>query len=598
MAFAETANLAVKLTLGGNFTSQMAKASRSLKTFDKDASRAFRAGQQIGTGIKRGAYIAAAGIGVLATQVGFGLDQLIQLEKLTAQTNATLKSTGGTAGQTADSIRNLAEKYEGLNATVDDKVIQSGENLLLTYTAVTKDAFEPALAAALDLSTALGTDLNSAVKTVGKALSDPAKAMGRLARQGIVLTAEEEKQIKAHLKNNKTLEAQRVVLGALDKRYGGSFLAKGNTIEGKVAKFGDAVEDLQKNLAVALLPAVSNIADALNDLFRDESVIKATEELGRDIGKLFSKDNIKNGIDALKEGFTFMKSIVGPIAAVVGTAVKAFTSLDPIVQKLLVGGFAVNKLTGGLVTNVIGAAADVVFKKLGLMTVAAGVVNVSGPVAGLPGAGGGVPGTIAKGAPLGIAATGIGIAAAATIGGVIGGAVARTVGEVVNPGLIGKIDRGETPLGQRDPRRFNSNGQVVAETKEDLERIRDTSITQGEKTRSAFNAQAEKQKAAIQAAATKNTTDAERIKSQVSTSGSRTVSEVQANAARVTGATSINTATTSSGTAQIVAAVKSIDLNIQPTTINQYSVPQSRYGPDSGSRNGNRDAGNVGVHGR
>jgi hypothetical protein len=51
MAFAETANLAVKLTLGGNFNSQMAKASRSLKTFDKDASRAYKAGQQIGTGI-------------------------------------------------------------------------------------------------------------------------------------------------------------------------------------------------------------------------------------------------------------------------------------------------------------------------------------------------------------------------------------------------------------------------------------------------------------------------------------------------------------------------------------------------------------------
>lgn len=95
MAFAETANLAVKMTLGGNFTSQMAKASRAARGFDKDASRAYKAGAQIGTGIKRGAYIAAGGIAFLATQVGFGLDQLVELERLGTQTNSVLKSNCG-----------------------------------------------------------------------------------------------------------------------------------------------------------------------------------------------------------------------------------------------------------------------------------------------------------------------------------------------------------------------------------------------------------------------------------------------------------------------------------------------------------------------
>jgi hypothetical protein len=592
MAFAETANLAVKLTLGGNFNSQMAKASRSLKTFDKDASRAYKAGQQIGTGIKRGAYIAAGGVAFLATQVGFGLDQLVELEKLAAQTNATLKSTGGTAGQTADSIRNLAEKYESLNATVDDKVIQSGENLLLTYTAVTKEAFEPALAAALDLSTALGTDLDSAIKTVGKALSDPAKAMGRLTRQGIILTKSEEDQIKAHLKNNKTLEAQRVILGALDKRYGGSFLAGGNTTAGKVAKFGDAIEDLQKNLAVALLPAVSNIADALNELFRDKTVIQATEELGAEIGKLFSKQNIKNGIDALKEGFTFMKSIVGPIASVVGLAVKAFTSLDPIVQKLLVGGFAVNKLTGGLVTNVIGAAADVVFKKLGLMTVQAGVVNVAGPVSGMPGAGGGA-------SALGILPI-ASIAAAAAI--VVDQVTREANTAIADQGFTGKFEvpgSGFLPFGIEASLKNIATALSLLDQngKQATDKATQTSVTQGEKTRSAFNAQAEQQKAAIAAAANKNTTDAERIKGSVTTTGQRTVAEVQANAARVTNATAVNTGATQSGTAQIVSAIHSIDLTVQNTTISKTTTIQKRYGPVGGSRNDSRGDGFFGNGG-
>ena len=400
---ADTANLLVKMSLGGNFQSQIGKATKGVQKFDREASRAFKAGGQIGTGIKRAAALAAVGVGVLVTQIGFGLDQLIQLESLTAQTNAALKSTGNTAGQTADSIRNLAEKYEGLNATVDDKVIQSGENLLLTFTAINKKAFEPALATSLDLSTALGTDLNSAIKIVGKALSDPAKAAGKLTRAGIILTKSEQKQIAAHLKNNDTLGAQGVVLAALNKRYGGSFLAGGNTTAGKVAKFGDAIEDLQKTLATALLPAIGHIADGLNELFRDPATIAAAERIGKKIGELFSPKNIKDGIATLKSGFSALKAIAGPIADVVGAAVKAFASLPPEIKTLLVGGFAVNKLTGGLVTNIFGGIAEAIAKsfiKAPLVNVQGAVVNVNG-AAGVPGVPGG-PGGATPGGKVGL----------------------------------------------------------------------------------------------------------------------------------------------------------------------------------------------------
>jgi hypothetical protein len=409
MAFADTANLIVKLSLGGNFESQLSKVTRQLKGFDKDATRGYKAGAQIGTGIKRGALLAAAGVGVLATQVGFGLDQLIELESLTAQTNAALKSTKGVAGQTAASIRTLAERYEGLNATIDDKVIQSGENVLLTFTNVRKQAFEPALAAALDLSVAMKQDLSTSVLQVGKALNDPVKGITALRRAGVQLSPVQEKQIKQFVKQGKTLDAQKVILKELNKEFGGSFLAGGQTTAGKVAKFGDAIEDLQKNLATALLPAVSNIADGLDKLFRDPATIKAVGDLGKDIGALFSPENISKGIGLLKDGFGALKAIAGPIASVVGTAVKAFTSLPPELQKALVGGVVVNKLTGGLVTNVFGGIADAIAKsfiKAPLVNVTGGVVNVGG---GIPGGGGGLPSVP------GAAAGGLGIAGLAQV---------------------------------------------------------------------------------------------------------------------------------------------------------------------------------------
>src|SRR6185369_15706388 len=94
-----------------------------------------------------------------------------------------------------------------------------------------------------------------------------------LRRAGVQFSPEQEKQIKRFVRQGKVLDAQKVILGELNKEFGGSFLAGGATTAGKVAKFGDAIEDLQKNLATALLPAVSNIADALNTLFRDPETI-------------------------------------------------------------------------------------------------------------------------------------------------------------------------------------------------------------------------------------------------------------------------------------------------------------------------------------
>ena len=74
MALAETANLIVKLSLAGNFASKLGAAEKSLGRFgtklDQTESRAYRAGQQIGTGIRRGLGIAAAGVGILAVTGG------------------------------------------------------------------------------------------------------------------------------------------------------------------------------------------------------------------------------------------------------------------------------------------------------------------------------------------------------------------------------------------------------------------------------------------------------------------------------------------------------------------------------------------------
>jgi len=394
LALGETARLIASLELDAR------KFQKSLKAADaslsKTEGRAYHAGQQIGTGIKNGLKIAAAGVGFIAANVTLGIDSLIKLEQAQAQTNAVLKSTGGIAKISAAEVGRLAEKYEALNATVGDEVIRSGENLLLTFTNIRGKAFEPTLAAALDMNTALGggpEGLAGTIRLLGRALDNPEKGLTLLERRVGKFTDSEKKHIKQLLKANDTYGAQRIILDKLNKKYGGSFLAQGNTTAGKVAKFTDAIDDLQRALAEALLPAIGDIADALSELLRDPATQSGIRDLGKDIAGIFSKGNIKAAakiigdvIAGIRDAAPTIKSGLGAAADLIGKVVDAFQKLPPDVQKLAIGALAVNKLTGGLITNLAGALLGGALK-----TITAGNVTVIGASVtggGVPGAGG------------------------------------------------------------------------------------------------------------------------------------------------------------------------------------------------------------------
>jgi hypothetical protein len=372
MAAAETARLIASLELKDQFSKQLGAAEGKLgsfgKTLDHTSGRAYRAGTQIGTGIKAGVAIAVAGIGVIASQVAVGLNSLVKLDDVVTQTNAVLRSTKGAAGENADAIRDLANKYEDLNATIDDTVIQSGENLLLTFTNIRKQAFEPTLLAALNMNQALGggeAGLQGTIQKLGKALNDPVKGLTALGRVGITFTKQQKDQILTAVKAGDTFKAQGIILAELNKRFGGSFLAGGTTTTGKVAKFRDAIDDLQRTLATALLPVLGKVADKLSTFLNDPKVVKAVSDLGNSIAGLFSDENLAEGgkilgtlFDTAKAAAPVLRGAAEAMLGIVKTAVGLFRSLPEGIQQLAIGAFAVNKLTGGLVTNIAGGIFD------------------------------------------------------------------------------------------------------------------------------------------------------------------------------------------------------------------------------------------------
>jgi hypothetical protein len=392
MGLAEQAELAVKLTLKDELSRGLTGITGRIQRLDVIANATARGGlSKIGaglaTGIKRGAILAAGGIALLTTQVKAGIDSLVELELVTNATNAVIESTGGVAGITADKVRELAEQYEDLT-TIDDKVIQGAENVLLRYRNITEEGFEPAIAAALDMSVAMGTDATAAARTLGRALNDPAQGLTALTRLGITFTDEEKERIETLQESNRTHEAQLIILDKVNAMFGGQAAAAADSYAGDVARVQDAVEGLQQSLARALLPALRRISERLNAFLRDPAVIQGIEDLGEKIAGFFTDANVDAAAGGIRRVFGYLSQLpwdtirqgLQVSARAAQAAVDAFNSLPPGVQGALITLLAANKLTGGLVARGLGELAAVALKSL--THINAGHVTVVGPVAG------------------------------------------------------------------------------------------------------------------------------------------------------------------------------------------------------------------------
>lgn len=81
----------------------------------------------------------AAGLGALVYTLHTGITEFTDHAKVAAQTGAVLKSTGGAAHVTAKHVDELAGALLEKSG-VDDEVIQSGENMLLTFRNIRNEA--------------------------------------------------------------------------------------------------------------------------------------------------------------------------------------------------------------------------------------------------------------------------------------------------------------------------------------------------------------------------------------------------------------------------------------------------------------------------
>lgn len=218
--------------------------------------------------------VAAVGPALAGLAVGAGIKQFIDDARESARvgrlTEQVIKSTGGAAKISADQVGDLATAISNKTGA-DDEAIQSGQNLLLTFTNIKNgvgkgnDIFNQASQAITDMTAAMngGEVTAEGMKTssiqLGKALNDPIKGVTALQKVGVSFTADQKKQIKTLVESGNVMGAQKIILGELSKEFGGAAEAAADP----VTKLKTIVGNASEAIGGALLPIVNKGATAL-----------------------------------------------------------------------------------------------------------------------------------------------------------------------------------------------------------------------------------------------------------------------------------------------------------------------------------------------
>ena len=211
-----------------------------------------------------GLAIAGAGIAVISRELYKSTQAAIEAEEVQAQLNAVLKSTGGVAGMTAEEVNALADSLS-MVTKFDDEAIIAGESLLLTFTNIGEDVFPQATEIMLDMSQALGQDLQSSAIQLGKALQDPITGITALRRVGVNFTEEQQKMIETMVETGDLAGAQALILKELQTEFGGSARAAGETFGGQLAILQTRMGNIRETIGAALLPALGQLAAMFSD---------------------------------------------------------------------------------------------------------------------------------------------------------------------------------------------------------------------------------------------------------------------------------------------------------------------------------------------
>lgn len=255
-------------------------------------------------------------IGALAGQLVDAGKEAAAEEQAFTRMATSLRLSGNYSKEAADGLVDFSNEMEGL-AGVGADVIAGNLSLLSSLTRLNSEGLKSAEKSAIDLSAALGVDLDTATSMVAKAVNGNDMAFKKL---GITMNL-----------TGDTAQNLATVTSVLNDRFGGSAAAKMQTFGGALFVLKDSFGDMFKEVAKSIT--------------QNEVVIAVMTK----VGQIFSSisEEFKNNGSALRDGF--------------GKAV--IETIDILIVLAQVGDAAVRVLRGGFnaLQTVAAALVDSVF---------------------------------------------------------------------------------------------------------------------------------------------------------------------------------------------------------------------------------------------
>lgn len=211
-----------------------------------------------------GTVVAGASIAGFTKFMGDAVEMAREAERIQADLNATLASTKGIAGVTADEINDMAAALSRVTVYEDDAIVQ-GQAMLLTFTNIGKDVFPQATEAMLNMTEKFGS-MDSAAVQLGKALNDPVLGVTALRRVGVMLTEAQEEQIKQFMEVGDVASAQKIILAELETEFGGLARAIGETSEGQLTILQNNLANTKEAIGAGLLPVINELTGSFGAL--------------------------------------------------------------------------------------------------------------------------------------------------------------------------------------------------------------------------------------------------------------------------------------------------------------------------------------------
>jgi len=245
---------------------QASKAVGGLESTAKTAGKGFDVLGEIATGAMRRIGEAAinavgTGLSMIGNVIGDSIKEATEFQNVFAQTQAVIESTGMAAGFTAEEMAGLASDLSaasGMSLFSDDAIL-GATNVLATFKEIQGVQFENATSAILDMSQAMGMDLQSATVQVGKALNDPIGGIGALSRVGVQFTEDQKAMIEEMVALGDVAGAQELILGELNSQFGGSAATAVDTYAGRMKVLEEQFNDVKQGVGEALLPILSEL---------------------------------------------------------------------------------------------------------------------------------------------------------------------------------------------------------------------------------------------------------------------------------------------------------------------------------------------------